>query len=393
MGGTQKLAEEAVINAVELDHVQTLATVHFRKGWFEVIRQRADAALRDAETVVRLSRENAIPTYLALGSALEGWARARLGDVEAGAAELRQALLTYSDQGNKLSVPFFQGLLAQIEWDGSGAGSALVLVDQALELAGAIGEHWSDSFLHRIRGEILLKRHPANTERAEEAFLTAIAVAQQQKARSFELRAALSLAQLYQSINRDADAHAGLAPALEGFSPTPEFPEIEAAQNLLAALAQTEDVKKETVLRQRRFRLQTAYSNALLHGRGMSPPETTAAFAKARELATSIENPVERFSAYYGLWVGPFIRGNLAQMREVAEAFMRDAERSPALPEAGIAHRLMGSTCWYAGDYTAARVHLERALARYDHARDLYLSSSFAYCRRLLSGNDLLRAG
>ena len=95
----------------------------------------------------------------------------------------------------------------------------------------------------RVRGEILLKRDPANTAPAEEAFLTAIAVAQQQKARSFELRAALSLAKLYQSTGRAADAHALLAPALEGFSPTPEFPEIEQAQTLLAALAETDEVK------------------------------------------------------------------------------------------------------------------------------------------------------
>jgi len=82
-----------------------------------------------------------------------------------------------------------------------------------------------------------LKRDPANTAPAEEAFLTAITIAQQQKARSFEVRAALSLARLYRSTGRAADAHAVLAPALEGFSPTLEFPEIAEAQTLLAALA------------------------------------------------------------------------------------------------------------------------------------------------------------
>jgi len=77
--------------------------------------------------------------------------------------------------------------------------------------------------------------HPANPVPAEEAFLTAIAIARQQKAKSFELRAALSLAKLYQSTGRAADAQ--LAPVLEGFSPTPEFPEIQEAETLLAALA------------------------------------------------------------------------------------------------------------------------------------------------------------
>jgi len=56
--------------------------------------------------------------------------------------------------------------------------------------------------------------------------------------RSFELRAALALAKLYQSTGRPADAHSVvLAPALAGFSPTPEFPEIAEAQALLTALS------------------------------------------------------------------------------------------------------------------------------------------------------------
>jgi hypothetical protein len=65
--------------------------------------------------------------------------------------------------------------------------------------------------------------------------LAAIAVAQRQKARSFELRAALSLAKLYQSIGRPADADDVLGPALTGFSPTPEFPQIAEAMRLVAA--------------------------------------------------------------------------------------------------------------------------------------------------------------
>jgi hypothetical protein len=73
----------------------------------------------------------------------------------------------------------------------------------------------------------------ANSAPAEEAFLTAIAIAKQQGARSFELRAALSLAKLYQSTGRSIHAYAVLAPALEGFSPTPEMPEIAEAQALL----------------------------------------------------------------------------------------------------------------------------------------------------------------
>jgi predicted ATPase len=379
IGNAQVLAEEAVARGVEAAHPPTLANVLSLKAQVEILRGDAPAAQRSAQRIINLAQEHSLALMQANAAVYAAWARAELGGLEAGRAELRLAIAAYIDQGNRLYVPWFQGLLAELDADADNFDEAWRGVDEALMLAGETGEHWTDAFLHRVQGEILFKREPANTAPAEKALLTAIAIAQQQKARTFELRAALSLATLYQSTGRPADAHAALAPALEGFSPTLEFPEIKAARTLLAALAQTEDVKKDTALRQRRFRLQTAYSNALLHGRGMSPPETTAAFAKARELATSIEDPAERFPAYYGLWVGPFIRGNLPQMREVAEAFMRDAERSPTLPEAGIAHRLLGTTCWYAGDYTGAQVHLEQALARYDHARDLHLASSFAY--------------
>jgi predicted ATPase len=129
-------------------------------------------------------------------------------------------------------------LIAELEAEEQEAEKALIQVDQALALADETGERWTEALLHRIRGEILLKLDPANTAPAEEAFLAAIAVAREQKAKSFELRAALSLAKLCQSTNRAADAHAVLAPALEGFAPTPEFPEIAEAQTLLATLAE-----------------------------------------------------------------------------------------------------------------------------------------------------------
>jgi predicted ATPase len=96
------------------------------------------------------------------------------------------------------------------------------VIDEALALVRETGELWFDAGLHRIRGEILIKQNPADPARAEAVFLAAIAVSRQQKARSFGLRAALSLAKLYHSTGHPIDAHTVLAPALQGFSPTPE---------------------------------------------------------------------------------------------------------------------------------------------------------------------------
>jgi adenylate cyclase len=171
-------------------------------------------------------------SYLIWAALPLAWARAKIGDRDAGSAELRKALADYANQGNKIHLPFYRGLLAEIEAEGGDATAALVGIDEALALAGETGEHWFDAALHRIRGEILVKQNPA-----EAAFLAAIAVAQQQKASSFELRAALSLAKLYQSTGHPIDAHDVLGPALEGFSPTPEFPQIAEAKALFESLA------------------------------------------------------------------------------------------------------------------------------------------------------------
>jgi hypothetical protein len=76
-----------------------------------------------------------------------------------------------------------------------------------------------------------------NSAAAEEALQSAITVAKRQGARSFELRAALALAKLYQSTGRPSDAYPVLASALEGFRPMAEMPEIAEADALLSRLA------------------------------------------------------------------------------------------------------------------------------------------------------------
>jgi predicted ATPase len=108
-----------------------------------------------------------------------------------------------------------------------------------LAIAQATGEHYTDPYLYRLRGDILLIRSPDEPGPAEEAFQTAIAVANGQGARGYALMASCSLAKLYQATGRPDDAQAILVPALEGFLPTPEMPEIADAQALLSRLSVT----------------------------------------------------------------------------------------------------------------------------------------------------------
>ena len=136
-----------------------------------------------------------------------------------------------------VGLPILEAALAEAEAGAGEADAGLRRLDDALAESARTEERWYDAQMHRIRGEILLKRDPVNTAAAEQSLQAAITIAQSQKARSFELRAALSLAKLYHAANRDADAHAALAPAVEGFPPTQQFPELTEAQTLLAALS------------------------------------------------------------------------------------------------------------------------------------------------------------
>jgi hypothetical protein len=130
---------------------------------------------------------------------------------------------------------------------------------------------------------------------------------------------------------------------------------------------------------QRLTQLHVARANALWAARGAGAPETTEAFARARESASGDEDAPGRLAADYGLWASSFMRGDLPSMRAHAEAFLGDVEASPNSPEAGVAHRAAGMTCWFAGEYAQARDHLERALALFQPGRDDDLAFRFGH--------------
>jgi class 3 adenylate cyclase/predicted ATPase/ABC-type transport system involved in cytochrome c biogenesis ATPase subunit len=159
----------------------------------------------------------------------------------------------------------------------------------------------------------------------------------------------------------------------------------EAIAHLEKAIGLAEGLADGPTERLLRLRLQTTYGHALLHGRGHSQPETIAAFARARELAAGIEDPAARFSAYYGMWLVSFVRADLAPMREVAAASLRDAQQLPGLPAAGRAMHVFGVTSWFQGDYLGARTHLEQALAAYDHERGHHPVPRFVFDDRVVA--------
>ncbi|HZZ24763.1 MAG TPA: AAA family ATPase, partial [Roseiarcus sp.] len=232
----RELIEEATRLAGELDHPPTAATVLMYKITIESARNDFKSVVVDAEKFMKISQQHSMGYHLALSRVYFSLSRTILDKTQSSLDNFRQSLANYRDQGNRVIVPGFLGTLARFESAARNYERALGLIDEALALSQEGGDRLYDSTLHRQRGNILLRRDPANPAQAEEAFKTSLAIAKQQGARSFELLASLALAKLYQSTNRLLEAHAVLAPALEGFSPTPEMPMIAQAQTLLATM-------------------------------------------------------------------------------------------------------------------------------------------------------------
>ena len=373
------LINRAIRRADALGPAASIVLAHFNLTLLQAYREDLLAARGAAEDVIRLTQQFGIKYYDDVAQIFASWARGRLLDPEAGARELAQALAAYIAQGNKVFAPLSHGFLAELETKVRGPESALALIEQGLAIADETGEHLTDPYLYRLRGDVLLKRNPDDRAPAENAYRTSIAIAKQQGARSWGLRAALALAKLYQSTGRPADAHAVLAPALEGFAPTPEMPEIAEARALLDALAATDAVKAAADSRRQRVHLQTSYGKALIGVHGYGAPETALAFERARELATGLQatgldDSIDRFPATYGVWVGTHVRGELLSMRELAATFLRESASRPNSGEASVGHRIMGATHWFAAEFVEARAHLEQAVAIFDPSRDADLA-------------------
>jgi predicted ATPase len=221
-----RLADRALADAEPTDHAPTMGHALGYAALLGLFRRNPEAVGTYGQALAEIVSRYDFPAYWAgFAVFLQSWAKSR-------PAEMRRGLAIYREQGRIWLLP--EAVLAEAEASAGETDVGLRRLDLALAELERTEERLYEAEMHRIRGEILLQRDPADTAAAEQSLQAAIAIAQSQKARSFELRAALSLAKLYRPANRDADAHAALAPAVASLPPTQQFPELIEAQTLLA---------------------------------------------------------------------------------------------------------------------------------------------------------------
>jgi predicted ATPase/class 3 adenylate cyclase len=229
--------DDALALAHELSHPFSLAFAWCLAAFVSQFRRDVPATYEHAEAAVALSTEQGFTQWLAMGTSLRGWALAMQGQGEEGLAQVRQGIAAYRATGAALWVPYFCTLLADVSNHLGHAEDDLQVLAEAHTLVEQHEERWWEAEISRLRG-VLLLRQPGTPQAEAEAWLQrALDVARRQQAKSWEVRAAMSLARLWQQQGKRAEAHELLAPIYGWFTEGFDTTDLQEAKALLAELS------------------------------------------------------------------------------------------------------------------------------------------------------------
>jgi TOMM system kinase/cyclase fusion protein len=226
----------ALTQAQDLSHAFTLAHALFSVTMGHQLRRDGRTMQERAETLIAFCMEQGASLYLAWATILRGWALATQGQMTESLAQLRQGLATARAMGAELLVPYFLALLAEACGHAGQADEGLHLLTEALAVADHNAERWYKAELYRLQGELLLAQSPHQHTDAEACFRHALALAGTQHARSWELRAAMSLSRLWQQQGKRANARELLAPVYGWFTEGFDTADLQEARALLEEL-------------------------------------------------------------------------------------------------------------------------------------------------------------
>jgi class 3 adenylate cyclase/predicted ATPase len=212
------MSDEAVALAERVEHALSLALALFWGGVVHIHRGEFDRGRERAEEVVVLAERFGFPLYLGLGRFLRGFARVESGEGEEGIAEMQQAMVELAGIGSGIGAPQILLLFAEGLRKVGRHEDALGALSLGVAQAEQQGQHYYDAELHRLRAEILLDMDGNVVEEAEALFGQSLDIARRQEAKTFELRAATSLARLWQRQGKCDAPRALLAPLYAWFT-------------------------------------------------------------------------------------------------------------------------------------------------------------------------------
>jgi predicted ATPase len=228
-------SHEAIALAQELSHAYSLVLAVSFAAELHQFRREVHVAQEQAEAVIELSSEHGFAQYLARGTILRGWALVEQGQCEAGIAQMRQGIAAHRTTGAEVGRQY-PALLAEAYGKGGQAEEGLTILAESLAALEKTGQHACEPELHRLKGELLLRQAVPDAPQAETCFKQALAVARRQQAKSWELRAAMSLSRLWQQQGKRAEARELLAPIYNWFTEGFDTADLQEAKALLEDL-------------------------------------------------------------------------------------------------------------------------------------------------------------
>jgi len=231
-----KRLNEALTLAQALSHPQSLAWAATFLGVLRQYRREARAAQEAADGAMELSAERGFTDFLARATALRGWAMAEQGRNEQGIALIQEGLAVSRATGAKVARPYFLCLLAEASLEAGRLDDGLSALTEALAAADDHEIRHYEAEMHRLKGELLLKRDASNAGQAQSCFERAIEIARNESAKSSELRATMSLARLFAKQGRRDEARTMLAEIYGWFTEGFDTRDLKDAKALLDEL-------------------------------------------------------------------------------------------------------------------------------------------------------------
>jgi predicted ATPase len=234
-------SHEAVTLVQQLAHPFSLAFALSFAAIVHQFRREERAVQQCADASLHLAQEQGFPLLIARGVALRGWTLAHQGPAQAGIEQIYQGLTAWRATGAEIFRPYWLALLAEAHGTIGQPEAGLRALAEALTLADTTGERWYESEIYRLKGILLLQQSSDNQAEAETCFAQAMAIAQNQQAKSLELRATTSLARLWQQQGKCQEARDLLAPVYNWFTEGFDTVDLLDAKALLHDLARSRE--------------------------------------------------------------------------------------------------------------------------------------------------------